>query len=192
MKIFEQLQRRKTWTEDEQIVLDQVRRLARETIAPAAAGYDESGAFPWANVEAINALGLNAIFVPEAYGGAPMSFRLYLEIVSVLSEACASTGIIYATNFHGMKPLIDFGTEEQKLRLLPRIAEGGLGSLAITETGGGSGPTAIRSSSTARRSSLPRATSPTASSCSANGARSMTRRRRFPCWCSRRGRRVSM
>ena len=51
-----------------------------------------------------------------------------------MSKACASTGIIWATNFHAMKPLIDFGSEEQKERLLPRIgADGGLASLTITE-----------------------------------------------------------
>ena len=65
--------------------------------------------------------------MPEAYGGSPARYKLYLAVVKIISEACASTGIIYATNFHGMKPLIDFGSEEQKQRLLPRIAEGGLG-----------------------------------------------------------------
>jgi len=82
------------------------------------------------------------------HGGAPMSYRLYLECVSVISEACASTGIIYATNFHGMKPLIDFGSEAQKSRLLPRIAEGGLGALAITEPSAGSDATGMKTSFT--------------------------------------------
>lgn len=146
MKVFEQLERTRDWSEDERMVLDQVRRLATEVIAPRAEHYDRTGEFPWENIKAINELGLNAIFVPEAYGGAPMSYRLYLAIVQTISEACASTGIIYATNFHGMKPLIDFGSEEQKTRLLPRIAEGGLGSLAITEPGAGSDATGMKTS----------------------------------------------
>jgi alkylation response protein AidB-like acyl-CoA dehydrogenase len=144
MKIFEQLDRSRAWSEDEAMVLDQVRRLANEVIAPRAEHYDRTAEFPWENVKAINELGLNAIFVPEAFGGAPMSYRLYLEVVKMISEACASTGIIYATNFHGMKPLIEFGTEEQKQRLLPRIAEGGLGSLAITEPNAGSDATGMK------------------------------------------------
>jgi len=144
MRLFEQMARHRDWAEDERLVLDQVRRLADERIAPAAAEHDRSGAFPWDNVRALNALGLNAIFVPQEYGGAPMRYRLYLECVAIISEACASTGIIYATNFHGMKPLIDFGSEEQKQRLLPRIAEGGLGSLAITEEHAGSDATGMR------------------------------------------------
>jgi len=144
MRIFDQLAARRPWAEDERLVLDQLQRLADEVIAPAAADHDRTGDFPWPSIEALNALGMNAMFVPEAYGGAPMSYRLYLECVAVISEACASTGIIYATNFHGMKPLIDFGTEEQKQRLLPCIAEGGLASLAITEEHAGSDATGMR------------------------------------------------
>ncbi|ESR23794.1 acyl-CoA dehydrogenase family protein [Lutibaculum baratangense] len=144
MRIFEQLERRRGWSEDEQMVLDQVRRCAAEVIEPNAERFDREHAFPWDNVHAINELGLNAIFVPEEYGGARMSYRLYLEVVKVISAACASTGIIYATNFHSMKPLIDLGTEEQKQRLLPCIAEGGLGSLAITEPDAGSDATGMK------------------------------------------------
>ena len=144
MQIFERLERRRDWSEEERLVLDQVQRLADEVIAPNAAEADRSGAFPQASVDALNELGLNAIFVPEEYGGAPMRLRLYLEVVKIVSEACASTGIIYATNYHGMKPLIDVGTEEQKARLLPRIAEGGLGALAITEPSAGSDATGMK------------------------------------------------
>lgn len=144
MKIFEQLERQRNWSEEERLILDQVRRLADEVVRPNAERFDRAKQFPWDNVKAINELGLNAVFVPEAYGGSPTSYRLYLECVKILSEACASTGIIYATTFHGMKPLIDFGTEEQKKRLLPRVADGALGALAITEPTAGSDATGMR------------------------------------------------
>lgn len=144
MKMFERVLAARNWSDEERMILDQVQRVADEVIAPNAEHVDATGIFPSDNVEAINALGLNTIFVPEEYGGMPMSYRLYLEIVSILSEACASTGIIYATNYHGMKPLIEFGTDEQKARLLPRIAEGGLGALAITEPTAGSDATGMK------------------------------------------------
>src|ERR1039457_4327928 len=99
MRVFEQLDRHRKWDSDERLLLDQVDRMVADVIAPNAARFDKASEFPWANVEAINRLGLNAIFVPEAYGGAPMSFRLYLAVVKKISEACASTGIIYATTF---------------------------------------------------------------------------------------------
>src|SRR4051794_2911233 len=113
MLVFEQLERNRTWDESESLIIAQVDRLCAEVIAPNAAQIDATGEFPWKNVEAINALGLNTIFIPEQFGGTGMSFRLYLAVVRRIAEACASTGIIYATNFHAMKPLIEFGTDEQ-------------------------------------------------------------------------------
>jgi len=144
MKIFEQLEQRRAWSDEEMLVHESVSRLCDEVIAPAAAEYDRTGKFPWENVKAINSLGLNGLFVPETYGGNQSRYRLYLSVVQMISEACASTGIIYATTFHGMGPLIQFGNEEQKQRLLPRIAAGGLGSLAITEPTAGSDATGMK------------------------------------------------
>jgi acyl-CoA dehydrogenase len=129
---------------EEAQLLDSVRALAAERIAPNAAHFDRTGEFPWDNVAAINALGLNTMFVPEEYGGSPVSYTCYLACVRAISAACASTGIIWATNFHAMKPLIDHGSDEQKRRLLPRIVEGGLASLVITEPDAGSDATAMK------------------------------------------------
>jgi len=146
MNILEKLDARIVLNDEERMLLDSVQQLAREQIAPRAEHYDRTAEFPWDNVKAINQLGLNAMFIPEAYGGAQMSYTAYLACAREISKACAATGIIWATNYHGMKPLIDWGTEEQKQRLLPRIAEGGLGALAITEPSAGSDATGMRTS----------------------------------------------
>jgi len=144
MNVFDRLDSRLALSQDESMLVASVRALARDTIAPSAERYDRSGEFPWDNIKAINALGLNAMFIPEAYGGAPMSYAAYLECVRELSKACASTGAIWATNFHAMKPLIDFGTEQQKTRLLPVMLNGGLASLTITEPTAGSDATGMK------------------------------------------------
>lgn len=144
MKVFERIDRSVAFSNEERMLIDAVRKLAREQIAPRAAAHDRSGEFPWDNVKAINALGLNAMFVPNAYGGAALSYAAYLECVREISKACASTGVIWATNFHGMKPLIDFGSDEQKQRLLPRVADGALASLVITEPTAGSDATGMK------------------------------------------------
>ncbi|MEQ9638887.1 MAG: acyl-CoA dehydrogenase family protein [Alphaproteobacteria bacterium] len=143
MRIFERLDRTPRFSDEERMLIDQVTALARDRFAPAAAEVDRTGRFPWEHVKAINALGLNAMFVPEVYGGAPMRIAAYLACVREISKACAATGIIWATNFHALKPLIDFGNEEQKQRLLPRVAEGALGSLCITEPTAGSDATGM-------------------------------------------------
>src|ERR1044071_3125147 len=141
--VFERLDQIPPLSAEERQLLDSVKALCRDEIAPRAAEYDRSGEFPWENVRAINGLGLNAMFVPEAFGGAGLSYAAYLACVREISAACASTGIIWATNFHAIKPLIDFGSEEQKQRLLPRVAEGALAALAITEPAAGSDATGM-------------------------------------------------
>src|SRR6516164_2246152 len=141
VSLFDRLDAIPVLSPEERQILDSVRGLARAEIAPRAAHYDRTSEFPWDNIRAINALGLNAIFVPEDYGGAGLSYAAYLACVRELSQACASTGIIWATNFHAIKPLIDFGTEEQKRRLLPRIADGALAALVITGPDAGSDAT---------------------------------------------------
>jgi alkylation response protein AidB-like acyl-CoA dehydrogenase len=144
MNVFERLDDMLELEEEERMIVESVRLLAREQIAPHAEHHDRSAEFPWENVKAINALGLNAMFIPEAYGGAPLSYAAYLACVREISKACAATGIIWATTFHAIKPLVDFGAEEQKKRLLPRIAKGGLASLAITEPSAGSDATGMK------------------------------------------------
>lgn len=148
MNILERLDARLPLSEEERMILDSVKDLCESQLAPRAAEYDRNSVFPWENVRAINELGLNAMFIPEAYGGAQLSYLCYLACVREISKACASTGIIWATNFHAIKPLIEYGNEEQKSRLLPRIAEGGLASLAITETAAGSDATGMRTTFT--------------------------------------------
>ena len=144
MNVFDRIDATLKLPQDEAMLVESVRKLAAEVVAPSAEQSDRSGEFPHANVKAINALGLNAMFIPETYGGAQMSYAAYLECVRELSKACASTGIVWATNFHAIKPLIDFGTEAQKKRLLPVMAKGGIASLTITEPTAGSDATGMK------------------------------------------------
>ena len=144
MTILDRLTAAIPLNESESLLLESVRSVARDIIAPNAIRYDETGEFPWENIRAINELGLNSMYIPEQYGGAGLSYTAYLACVRELSAACASTGMIWATTFHAMKPLIDFGNDEQKARLLPIIAAGGIASLAITEPEAGSDATAMK------------------------------------------------
>lgn len=144
MGVFERLDAGRDWAEDEAQVVETVARLARDEIAPRAAELDRTKAFPWENIAAINALGLNGLFIPDAYGGAAMRYAVYIECARLVAAACASTGIVWSTVFHAIKPVIDFGTEDQKRRFLPTIAKGGLAALCITEPDAGSDATGMR------------------------------------------------
>jgi acyl-CoA dehydrogenase len=146
MNVLERLDATLAFPEHERLLIDSVRKLAAERIAPRAAAYDESAEFPWDNVRDINALGLNSMFVPEAYGGTGLSYSAYLACCREISKACAATGIVWATNFHGTGPIVDFASHEQKQRWLPRIADGALVALALTESGAGSDATGMKTS----------------------------------------------
>ena len=143
MKVLNRLDSFPRLAEEEGLLLEAVQALCRERIQPRAAEYDRTAEFPWDNVRAINELGLNAMFVPEEYGGAGMSYTAYIAVAREIAKACAATGVVWSTNFHALKPLIDFSNEEQKRRLLPRIAEGALGALCITEPNAGSDATGM-------------------------------------------------
>ena len=113
MKVLTRLDDSLDLPEEERLLLDAVRALCRDQIGPRAAAYDQSAEFPWDNINAINELGLNGMFIPEDYGGAKMSYVAYLATIREIAKSCAATGLIWGTNFHAVKPVIDFATHEQ-------------------------------------------------------------------------------
>ena len=143
MTVFDRLDATIHLNDDETMLLESVRRMAENVLKPRAAHYDETAEFPWDNVRAINALGLNSMFIPSEYGGSELSYTAYLATCREISKACAATGIIWATNFHAARPLVDFANAEQKKRWLPKIAEGVLAALCLTEPGAGSDATGM-------------------------------------------------
>ena len=143
MRIFDRLDASLDLDPAEASVLEQVRRLATERLLPRAARHDRDGSCPEDNIAEMNALGMNAIFVPEAHGGMNLSYAVYLACVREISRACASTGIIWATTFHAMKPVLEFGSDALKARVMPRVAEGAIGALCITEAEAGSDATGM-------------------------------------------------
>ena len=144
MKVLNRLDNSLDLPEEERLLLDAVRALCRDQIGPRATAYDKSGEFPWDNIDGINELGLNGMFIPEEYGGAQMTYCAYLAAVRAIGKACAATGLIWGTTFHAIKPVIDFANHQQKTQFLPRIAQGGLASLCITEPTAGSDATHMK------------------------------------------------
>jgi alkylation response protein AidB-like acyl-CoA dehydrogenase len=138
--------------DEEQLILDTVRRFARDRVRPRAAEIDRTGAFPRDLVQQMAELGLMGVCLPEEYGGSGQSFVLFALIIEELCAACASTGLILdVTVTLCAESILAFGTEEQKQRFLVPLAAGEqLGALAMTEPGAGSdaagiATTAVRS-----------------------------------------------
>ena len=119
---------------------EMVRAFAREEVVPVARHFDDSQEFPWANVKKMSDLGLLGIPWSEELGGSGLDKISFMIAIEELARVCASHSItISAHTTLGTSPIVNFGTEEQKRRLVPRLASGKvLGGFGLTEPDAGS------------------------------------------------------
>ncbi|MCX7784893.1 MAG: acyl-CoA dehydrogenase [candidate division WOR-3 bacterium] len=132
-------------TENQKMIQDMMRKFAKEELEPKAVELDKTGEFPTENIKKLAELGIMGMVVPEEYGGAGFDFVSLAIAVEEISRACASTGVIVAVhNSLVCHSIYTFGTEEQKKRLLPKLASGEkLGAFALTEPNVGSDPASL-------------------------------------------------
>ena len=137
--------------EEQEAFRKTVEQFARDVVAPAAAGYDASGEFPYPIVEQMGRMGLFGLPFPESYGGMDGDFFALCLALEELARADSSVAItLEAGVCLGAMPVYRFGTEEQKRRWLPELAGGQrLGAFGLTEPGGGSDAGATRSTAVA-------------------------------------------
>ena len=126
-------------TEEQSAFRDSVRRIAEKHVAPIAAEIDQNDRFPRELVELFGAAGLMQLWVPEKYGGPEANLTMVCIAREEVSRFSASAGSIAGLNSMFVMPLLHFGTEEQRQRLLPVIARGGVvTAIAISEPQAGS------------------------------------------------------
>jgi len=126
-------------TNEQEEIRALVRTLARERIAPRAAGIDEAHAFPWDVVELFRDHDVFGLLFDERYGGTGTGTLLTLVAIEEVSMACATSGLILAVQELGSLGLRLAGTDEQKDRYLPKLASGEwLCAYALTEAASGS------------------------------------------------------
>ena len=134
-------------TEEQEMVRDMARRFAETEIRPKAAELDEKHEHPADIVKQLGELKMMGIAVPEEYGGGGMDHVSYVLALIEISKACASTGIIMSVNNSlYCFPVMNFGTEEQKMKYLQPCASGEkIGCYGLTEAGAGSDAAALHS-----------------------------------------------
>ncbi len=126
-------------TEEQSAFRDSVRRIAEKHVAPIAAEIAQNDRFPRELVELFGAAGLMQLWVPEKYGGPEANLTMVCIAREEVSRFSASAGSIAGLNSMFVMPLLHFGTEEQRQRLLPVIARGGVvTAIAISEPQAGS------------------------------------------------------
>jgi alkylation response protein AidB-like acyl-CoA dehydrogenase len=125
--------------DDEAMILEVVRDLVRERVAPRAAEIDEKGEFARDIYQLFAENDLLGIPFPAEHGGLGLSFLTYVKVVEEVSKACASSGLMIAVQELGALAIIIAGSDEQKDKYIPKLASGEwIGAYALTEAGSGS------------------------------------------------------
>ncbi len=132
-------------TEEQRAILEMVRQFVDEQILPNAGHYDHEDEFPEPIVEQMKELGLFGVTIPEEYGGMGLDLTTYTMIVEELSRGWISISGVVNTHFIGSYLLMKFGTDEQRQRLLPRMATGEIrAAFSLSEPELGSDVAAIK------------------------------------------------
>jgi alkylation response protein AidB-like acyl-CoA dehydrogenase len=131
--------------EEHELLRQTVRELAEAKIAPFAADVDEAARFPQEALDALTSAGMQAVHIPEAFGGEGADALAAVIVIEEVARVCASSSLIPAVNKLGTVPLLLSGSEELKRRYLPPVARGeGLFSYALSEAGAGSDAAAMK------------------------------------------------
>ena len=131
--------------EEHEALRETVRQLADEKIAPHAAEVDRDSRFPQEAHDALVKSDLQAVHIPESYGGAGADALATVIVIEEVARACASSSLIPAVNKLGTVPLLLSASEELKQRYLPPVARGeAMFSYALSEPEAGSDAAAMR------------------------------------------------
>ena len=128
-----------TFSEDETLFRDSVYEFADREIRPLVREMDEHAKIPRQLIDRLFDLGVMAIEVPEAHGGAGASFFHAVLAVEAISRVDPSIGVLVdVQNTLVINALVRWGSEDLKLRYLARLSGGAVGAYALSEAGSGS------------------------------------------------------
>ncbi len=136
--------------DEEQLEIKEIaRKVAEEKIKPVREKYDEEGIFPWDIVEVFAQTDLFAVLIPEEYGGISGKVVDLCIVTEELSRVCGGISLSLGATGLGLYPILLSGSEAQKEKYLPLIADGKkLAAFALTEANAGSDAGAIETTAT--------------------------------------------
>jgi alkylation response protein AidB-like acyl-CoA dehydrogenase len=139
-----------TLTQEQQDFRQALRQLVDKEIVPVANEWERAGRYPTEIVEHLKAMGLFGITTPEEYGGLSLDMVSFTLVYEEIARGWMGIAGILGSHNLSCWMIARHGTEEQKQRLLPKLASGewrtGIG---LTEPGAGTDLQGI--STTARR-----------------------------------------
>lgn len=127
-------------SETQQQIIEMIRDFGKNNLVPNLMKWDEEQIFPVETFKQLGQLGLMGVLVPETYGGSGMGYPEYVTVVSEISAICGSIGLsLAAHNSLCTGHILQFGSEEQKKKYLPKLATGEwIGAWGLTEPNTGS------------------------------------------------------
>ena len=138
-------------SETQRMVYEAARDFASQFIKPNIMEWDEAQYFPSEIFQQAGALGFMGMLIPESYGGSGMGYHEYVTLIETISIVDPSIGLsIAAHNSLCVNHIYTFGTEDQRLKWLPKLCQGSaIGAWGLTEHNTGSD--AKEMSTTARK-----------------------------------------
>jgi alkylation response protein AidB-like acyl-CoA dehydrogenase len=129
-------------SDEQQLIRQTTREFCDAEIAPYAAEWDRTETVDRAIVSKLAELGFLAAALPVEHGGMGLDLVSYTLVVEEIGRADSNVrGIVSVSNGLYGKTVAKWGSDEQRSRLLPGLADGSaLGCYALTEPGAGSDP----------------------------------------------------
>ena len=126
--------------ENQLMITQMVRDFALKEIRPNMNKWDDEEYFPVETMKKLGELGLLGIFIPEKYGGSGFSYFEYSTALIELGKVCGGIGLsVAAHNSLCVGHIYYHGSEEQKLKYLPKLVSGDwIGAWGLTESNTGS------------------------------------------------------
>jgi alkylation response protein AidB-like acyl-CoA dehydrogenase len=137
-------------SDEERAVVATVREFVDREVRPVVRELEHANTYPEQLIEQMKRMGIFGLAIPEPWGEAPVSMPCYALVTTELARGWMSLAGAMGGHTVVAKLLLDFGTDEQRDRYLPRMATGEVrATMALTEPGGGSDLQAM--TTTARR-----------------------------------------
>ena len=127
-------------TEGQRMIGQMVRDFGDKEIRPFMMKWDEAQEFPVDLFRQMGDLGLMGVLVPHQYGGSGFGYKEYVTAVSEVARIDGSIGLsLAAHNSLCTNHILEFSSESQKKRYLPKLASGEwIGAWGLTEPNTGS------------------------------------------------------
>lgn len=134
---------------EEDAIVELVAKFVDEQVRPVVNELEHANTYPEALIEQMKQMGVYGLGIPEPYGDFAVSTICYARVAEELSRGWMSLAGAFGGHSVVSKLILWFGTDEQRLRYLPRMATGELrATMALTEPDGGSDLQALRTVAT--------------------------------------------